>query len=97
MPKVDGVGYSNSTYLKIEDLSRIFAMHLAITKAVLVKHGNLYQQRYRYIDLTAGKGFTPNGLRGSPLIFLEQVESDKVKIPYRADLIECKEKNSWVK
>ena len=93
MPKVDGVGYSNSTYLKIEDLSRIFAMHLAITKAVLVKHGNLYQQRYRYIDLTAGKGFTPNGLRGSPLIFLEQVESDKVKIPYRADLIECKEKN----
>jgi three-Cys-motif partner protein len=73
-------------------LTKIFDMHLAITQAVL-KRNYIYRRRYRYIDLTAGKGFTPDGCKGSPLIFLERVESDSFVFPYRADFIECEKKN----
>ncbi len=93
MPKINGVGYSDCTSLKIEHFSKIIAMHLAITQAVLNKNEKLYLQRYRYIELTAGKGFTPNGEIGSPIAFLDQAESDNFKLSYRADFIECEPKN----
>lgn len=92
MPIVDGVGYGELTSIKIEHLSKIFAMHLAVTGAVLNKHPYFIQQ-YRYIDVTAGKGFTPDGNEGSPLVFLSNVESDELRLPYRADLIECNQTN----
>lgn len=92
MPITDGVGEGELTPLKINHLAKIFGMHLAVTQAVLNK--NLYyQQQYRYIDLTAGKGVSPTGLQGSPLVFIEQAESDKFKKAYRADLIEQNDKN----
>jgi hypothetical protein len=59
MPIVDGVGHSDSTILKIGILPRIFAMHFVITQAVIRKHPS-FTQRYRYIDMTAGKGFGPD-------------------------------------
>jgi hypothetical protein len=93
MPKIDGVGYGECTGLKIEHFSKIISMHLAVTQAVLNKYNNLYQQHYRYIELTAGKGFTPNGEKGSPLVFLEKAESEKFKLSFRADFIECEQKN----
>ena len=93
MPKVDGIGFGECTGLKIEHFSKIIAMHLRITQAVLNKNENLYQQWYRYIELTAGKGYIPNSEKGSPLIFLEQAESSDFKLPYRADFIERKKKN----
>lgn len=87
MPKEDGVGYGRLTPLKIEHLSKIFAMHLRITQNVLKKH-TYYLQRYRYVDLTAGKGSTPDGLSGSPLIFLKEAQSEDFQLEYRADFIE---------
>jgi three-Cys-motif partner protein len=92
MPIVDGVGYGESTSVKIEHLSKIYSMHLAVTQAVLNRNP-YYHQKYRYVDVTAGKGFTPDGNEGSPLVFLSKVESDKFHLPFRMDLIECNEKN----
>jgi hypothetical protein len=68
MPKVDDVGFGQSTPIKIQHLSKILDMHMAITQAVLNKHA-VYKKKYRYVDLTAGKGHTPDGLKGSPLVF----------------------------
>lgn len=87
MPIVDGVGYGELTPLKIEHLSKIIDMHLMITQAVLRKNG-YYHQWYRYVDLTAGKGYTEAGTVGSPIVFLEQAEAGKFGIPYYTDFIE---------
>jgi hypothetical protein len=89
MPKVDNVGYSDCTPIKIEHFTKIIDMHLAITQAVLNNTASIFQQNYRYIELTAGKGFTPDCKKGTPIAFLEQVESEAFKLAYRADFIEC--------
>lgn len=93
MPIVDKVGYGELTPLKIEILSRILDMHLAVTQAVLRKNP-YYRQIYRYIDVTAGKGYTPDGrIIGSPLVFLNSVKLLNQHIPYMVDLIECEDTN----
>jgi three-Cys-motif partner protein len=92
MPKIEGVGFGDLTALKIEHLSKIISMHHAITKAVLNRNA-IYARRYHYLDLTAGRGFTPDGVKGSPLVFLEQAESPDFELEYRADFIECEAKN----
>ncbi|WKZ37560.1 MAG: hypothetical protein QY332_06385 [Anaerolineales bacterium] len=58
MPKVDDVGHSDSTVPKIEVLSSIFDMHFMITQAVIKKYPS-FRQKYRYVDLTSGKGHVP--------------------------------------
>ncbi|MBL8099089.1 MAG: three-Cys-motif partner protein TcmP [Anaerolineales bacterium] len=58
MPKVNDVGHSNSTVPKIEVLSNIFDMHFMITQAVIKKYLS-FNRRYRYIDMTSGKGLVP--------------------------------------
>jgi hypothetical protein len=69
MPKVDNVGYGELTLIKIDILSKILDMHLAVTQAV-IKKNQYYHQTYRYIDMAAGKGFIPDGrIIGSPLVF----------------------------
>jgi three-Cys-motif partner protein len=88
MPIENGVGYGEYTSVKIEHLAKIFAMHMAITQAVIRKHVSYYEPQYRYIDLTAGKGSTPDGNLGSPIIFLEKASDPKFDIPFRADFIE---------
>jgi three-Cys-motif partner protein len=117
MPKVDNVGYSESTVQKVKVLAKILDMHLQITQAVIRKHLN-FLQCYRYVDATAGKGFSPvdakiskvasfnppiwsgmslikdEKLLGSPLIFLNVAHSEKVKIAFQADLVECEETNN---
>lgn len=94
MPKEDGVGYGECTGQKLEYFSKIVAMHMAITQAVLNKNAGLFRQHYRYNDLTAGKGFVPKtGEKGSPLVFLQHAEAESFKLPYRADFIEREEKN----
>ncbi len=92
MPKVDDVGFGDLTPLKIEHLARIYGMHLAVTQAVLNRYSS-YRRQYRYVDLTAGKGHTPDGLAGSPLVFLEQVAANGLTLSYRADFIECVQAN----
>ena len=92
MPKQDGIGYGEFTQIKIEHLSKIFGMHLAVTQAVIRKH-NFFDRIYRYIDATAGRGFTPDGIIGSPLVFLEQAENSSFELEYSADLIEREQSN----
>lgn len=58
MPKVDDVGHSDYTVPKMEVLSSIFDMHFMITQAVIKKYPS-YRQKYRYVDMTAGKGHVP--------------------------------------
>lgn len=93
MPIENGVGYGEYTGVKIEHLSKILAMHMAITQAVIKKHASYYEPEYRYIDLTAGKGSTPDGNSGSPIIFLDKTNDAKFDIPFRADLIEREPNN----
>jgi three-Cys-motif partner protein len=93
MPKIDDVGFGDCTEIKISDYSKIIAMHMAITKAVICKYQTTYKNRYHYIELTSGKGYTPNGRPGSPIIFLEIAENKLENIEYYADFIECKPKN----
>ncbi len=93
MPIENGIGYGEYTSVKIEHLSKILAMHMAITQAVIKKHASYYESKYRYMDLTAGKGSTPDGNKGSPIIFLDKVSDPKFEIPYQADLIEREQNN----
>jgi three-Cys-motif partner protein len=90
MPVQNGIGYGKYTDLKIQHLQKIFEMHISITSAVLNKN-RYFSQTYRYVDATAGRGSTPDGTMGSPLIFLEKVEATNIN--YRADFIECNECN----
>jgi len=69
MPKVDGVGYSENTVTKIEVLASIFDMHLQITQAVIRRHP-AFLQRYRYIDATAGRGYSPRDQKISQITSL---------------------------
>lgn len=93
MPKKDGVGYGDQTAKKIEHLTKILGMHLKVTQAVLKNH-SYFHQTYRYVEVTAGKGISPDGLvLGSPLVFISLAESLLEALPYRADLIECEQCN----
>src|SRR6266536_4646815 len=88
MPMQNGIGYGEYTGVKIQHLSKILAMHMAITKEVIKKHASYYEPQYRYLDLTAGQGKTPDGNPGSPLVFLDQASIPKFDIPFKADFIE---------
>ena len=93
MSKKDDVGYGKFTELKIEHLGKIFDMHLAITQAVLRKNP-YYDPTYRYIDVTAGKGYIPEGTTlGSPLVFIESSNSRHLDMTCKVDLFECVEEN----
>jgi three-Cys-motif partner protein len=93
MPKKYNVGYGECTPQKMDDFSRIISMHLAITQSVLKKHNKLYEPKYHYIDLTAGRGHYPNGIVGSPISFITQTESMNFKPSHAMDLIECEPEN----
>lgn len=92
MPKIDDVGFSDTTPAKMERLRGIFAMHLAITQAVLEKNPR-FSRKYHYLDMTSGKGSYPDGTEGSPIVFLENSRAEKFRIPFRADFIEQNHKN----
>jgi hypothetical protein len=72
MPIENGIGFGEYTELKIQHLAKIFEMHLSITRAVLNKH-RYFCQTYHYVDATAGRGSTPDTIKGSPIVFLEKV------------------------
>ena len=93
MPIENGVGYGDYTGIKIEHLSKILAMHMAITQAVIKKYPTYYEPEYRYIDMTAGKGKTPDGNLGSPIVFLDKASDSKFTVPFHADFIEREKGN----
>jgi three-Cys-motif partner protein len=93
MPKVDDVGHGQFTSLKMEILRKIFEMHLVITQAVL-RRQSFFRQNYKYIDVTAGKGYVPDStIFGSPLIFLNAVHSGLFEKPFEAHFIELQKVN----
>jgi three-Cys-motif partner protein len=93
MPIVDDVGYGQFTGSKMETMTSIFEMHLAITQEVLKYHKN-WKQVYKYIDATAGKGYVPEStIPGSPLVFLKCVNTSKIYMPYFAHFVEQSETN----
>jgi three-Cys-motif partner protein len=95
MPIENGIGFGEYTRVKIEHLSKILAMHMAITQAVIKKYASFYERNYRYVDLTAGRGGTPDGNTGSPIVFLDTIINPKSKfdLPFRVDLIEREQQN----
>lgn len=93
MPKVNQIGYGESTQVKLQALDRIVSMHLAITEKVVEKYPGRHRLPYRYVELTAGRGFTPDGLRGSTLVFLDRVHSGDYHISYQAEFIERQKDN----
>jgi three-Cys-motif partner protein len=95
MPIENGIGYGEYTGVKIEHLAKILEMHMPITKSVIRKHAAYSEPAYRYVDLTAGKGITPDGNPGSPIGFLNEVENPKLRfdVPFRADFIERDQDN----
>lgn len=93
MPKIDGVGYGDFTEKKLEHFSKILEMHFAITKAVISKNANIFKPYYHYVELTSGKGFTPIGKPGSPIIFFETAHKNFNDINFFADFIDCDKKN----
>jgi hypothetical protein len=91
MPITDDVGHGQFTSLKMDILRSIFDMHLVITQAVLNRH-DYFKQTYKYIDVTAGKGYVPDSVTpGSPLVFLNAIYSGIFQKPYEAHFIEVKE------
>lgn len=96
MPVDKNIGYGELTKLKIEHLHKIFAMHFAVTQAVLNKN-RYYKQTYRYIDCTSGRGQTPDdkAIEGSPIVFLQEANDLANKEPFRfqADFIEQDSEN----
>lgn len=88
MPIIDNVGRSWLTPIKQEHLEAILAMHLSITSAVL-KRNLFYNQKYHYIDATAGPGFYKaegKNVTGSPITFINLAEEKEIN--YHADFIE---------
>src|SRR5215216_6965357 len=93
MPKTDNVGHGQFTSLKMEILRKIFDMHLVITQAVL-RRQSFFRQIYKYIDVTAGKGYVPDSTTlGSPLVFLNAVHSGIFQKLFEAHFIELKKEN----
>lgn len=90
MPIVNGIGFGEYTDLKIQHLAKILEMHISITRAVLNKN-SYFSQIYHYIDATAGKGSTPDGTIGSPIVFLRIIEPMQMK--YKAEFIEQNSSN----
>jgi three-Cys-motif partner protein len=93
MPITDDVGHGQFTSLKMDILRKIFDMHLEVTQAVLNRN-YYFNQTYKYIDVTAGKGYVPGTLiPGSPLVFLNAAYAGIFKKPFEAHFIELKDVN----
>ena len=92
MPKEDGIGYGELTEVKVQHLEKIYTMHLCVTQAVLNKYTS-FRQLYRYFDLTSGKGFSPNGIKGSPIVFLESARKISFRKHIACELIEREAEN----
>lgn len=96
MPVDNDIGYGRWTPKKLEVFSKIAAMHVEITRAVVDRHKwRRPDWTYRYIDLTAGAGLVPGSkMPGCALTMIEVLETgDEPRLNYRADLVEKDRKN----
>ena len=85
MPIENGVGYGDHTQQKQDDFRGMLSLHINIVDGITQRPGNAWQRYYNYIDMNAGPG-NQNGIVGSPILFLNQIE--RTTIPYQATFIE---------
>lgn len=88
MPIVDKIGFGELTENKIDVFSTIIDYHLKITQAVLQKNSGVYKNKYNYLDLTAGCGCAPNGVKGCAVAFIEKANQEEIIIPHHGYFIE---------
>lgn len=85
------VGQGDHTQQKQDDFQDLLSLHIKIVDGITSKPGNAWQRYYTYIDMNAGPGLY-NGIVGSPILFLSQIE--RTSIPYLATLIEEEQCNA---
>ena len=91
MPIKNGVGYGDHTQQKQDDFRGLLSLHINIVDGITSKPSNAWQRYYSYIDMNAGPG-DQNGIIGSPVLFLSQIE--RTTIPYQATFIEKEQCNA---
>lgn len=79
------VGQGDHTQQKQDDFQSLLSLHIKIVDNITSRPGNAWQRYYSYIDMNAGPGLY-DGIVGSPILFLSQIES--TSIPYMAIFIE---------
>lgn len=87
----NGMGYSDYTPLKQKIFGQIVRKHLEISACIFKKNRHWISPYYWYIDTNAGRGESPDGGDGSPLLFLR--EAAKFPIKVKALFIELREAN----
>jgi three-Cys-motif partner protein len=85
MPKVNGVGISESTQNKQDILKKILEKHLFVVDSIFKKGYNYRDYKnYLYIDATCGNG-KYEGINGSPIVFLDALK----KVPDLIKYTDC--------
>lgn len=97
MPKINGIGYSESTGIKQASFRKIIKTHIQCCEKIINRWSNLKQpwceDNYTYIDLNAGSGRNPgNGSPGSPLIFINEAKKYK-RLNFQVNLYEINRVN----
>lgn len=75
MPILNSVGYGEYSSIKME----IFTSILNQLVSIYIKTLSFLTPCLHFYDLTAGTGKNPLGFRGSPFIFIETLETHKIK------------------
>jgi len=88
MPKVNGIGHSDHTYLKQIVIYNLFRQNIGTVYGIC-KSRNILDAKYVYIDATAGPG-RYNDVVGSPIQFWNAATSYKYNLPlnFKAYFIE---------
>lgn len=79
------VGHGDHTQQKQDDFQALLSLHIKIVDGITSKPDKAWQRYYSYIDMNAGPGLY-DGIVGSPILFLSQIEC--TSIPYTAIFIE---------
>lgn len=85
----NGMGHSPYTRQKQEQFRLIIRAWLRIVKGCLSR-SYWADQRFHYIDLTAGCGYC-DGMPGSPMIFMD--EAERLNVRYQATFIDSNQEN----
>jgi three-Cys-motif partner protein len=75
-----GQGFSKNTSSKQEQFRYFMNIHLGICKGIFDRNRNNFwlSHKYHYIDLNAGTGINEKYGEGSPIIFLQEAQSQKI-------------------
>lgn len=86
----NGVGISPVTGVKQAHFRTLIRAHIGIVQAIQRKY-SWVGKKYLYFDINSGPGIYDDGEKGSPVIFLDEIEN--VGMDYQAILIDINENN----